>query len=1631
MAVIGCNGGNNRMDRNFLKEYIINVDLETMQYKTISENEDNNYFNIPLAGKYQEFIHRIAMNFVHPDDLGKFLDEFFPENLKRSMENNVNVLGDEVRLIYNNDVYWKNINSVIYQDKNNRKYYAVISFSDITEKKIIKTENERLLYETASQVYNFVFAVNLTQNNYSVIMKNSSFLNGISSKGSFSSFVSLLASRITSVNKNDFLKQCRAENIISEFKNGRSEIIFKIRIQNDMKKDEWILMTITEAAVSETEVNAVVLCRCIDLKKNQTVRKADISVNDITAGFISNCFNLVYSENNISVCVNNLLKELTEISGAEYASLFFQNHENSVSAERIAYYSPSGKIIPGNDVVSGYEYKCELKNITDEAEFSEVMFTDTENMSEKYPLVKKHMQKNNIKNSAAAGVSSGYQQKGFISVGNITKNHSEISSIMKISALFAGFMLDRKFLINAGDNRRNHNIFLELAYNKTHNGIIQFEYMKNEKAVHLIDCNEAFCRIVDCPVDVVKRYFSYNFFKFVVDEDRIKTFNAAHAIISNEKRNSSTEVRILNKDGDIRWVHINMFRIEDEQSGRFIIQAEFTDITELKQEQLEKGIVYDAMPGFSIKCVFKNSFLEFLSANEKFYEFLGISDGENIPYIFSDSNFTKYTASHTNDFINRKSFYDSFMITLADGRKKWITVSAKCIGTNYGYPLYMLVIIDITEREEAYINLEKANMELKIRAERYSLIEKSTEEKIIEYDVKSDSLIIQESSEVDIAGSARKIENYLGNDFNGNFKSIICPDDYDCYIKIMEKALEVPSKGSADYRTNLHDNSSYKWYRSYYTSVADKSGKVVRLIARIKNIENERNRQKKLELQIKSDPMTGLLNKIAVKSEISDVLLDMPPLYYHAMMMIDIDNFKSVNDNLGHMFGDAVLKNIASAIRRTFRSSDIIGRIGGDEFIVFMKNTSIENAEMKARELCTSIKRTYSGNGRTVEISCSIGISYSKDNEDYDTLFEKADTAMYCSKKNGRNGYTSYSEDMQKSEHELTREDCGAVHASNKSFDMEIISFALSLMSNSKDIDSSINILLEQTGNRFDMTDIVLFECDECGELFPSNSWPERENSEIISSMNQRNYNMMEFDSRGVFCVENCHDSDSFVSEKTLFLDYKCFKSLIAVKSEDNAVLKVLLLFGDRKNVRKWNDIQKNTFYELSRIISVFTTLRDERRKDKEKIALLKTTDALTELYNFEAFKIKAEELIVKNKKSRTFALFYMDINGFTYVNDNFGYNAGDRMLCDFAVCVKDTIKDAGMGCACRVYSDYFLMLLSGESRSDVMLKIKSSNDRFFDMERRAYPAGSIGLSTGIYFISDDFSDITISIDNADLARKKAKRTNQNTYEIYTADLRLSRSNELSIIGELYRAMEKGKIELFLQPKFSLDTRQVIGAEALARWRNDDCSLKYPSEFVPALEKIGYIVKLDFYMYEQVLKCMRKWIDRGIKPIPISVNFSRKNSLEDGFYERVYNLAEAYGIDNSLVEIETTESTFINDINKMLETMRRFRNAGFKVDIDDFGTGYSSLNMLVSAPVDIVKIDKSFLKNIKDSQYERDYVKQMCKMISTANKDIIFEGVETEEQAQFLLECGFTMAQGYLFEKPIPLDEFENKYIFR
>ncbi|MGN0482115.1 MAG: EAL domain-containing protein [Lachnospiraceae bacterium] len=238
-----------------------------------------------------------------------------------------------------------------------------------------------------------------------------------------------------------------------------------------------------------------------------------------------------------------------------------------------------------------------------------------------------------------------------------------------------------------------------------------------------------------------------------------------------------------------------------------------------------------------------------------------------------------------------------------------------------------------------------------------------------------------------------------------------------------------------------------------------------------------------------------------------------------------------------------------------------------------------------------------------------------------------------------------------------------------------------------------------------------------------------------------------------------------------------------------------------------------------------------------------------------------------------------------------------------------------------------------------------------------------------------------------------------------------------------------GKMEVFLQPKFSLTTRKPIGAEALARWIKEDGSIVMPSKFVPMLEKGDRIIELDFYIFERVLMTMQKWREKGYQMLPVSVNFSRKHIQKENFVSRICLLTEKYSIDHALIEIEITESAVSGDDTKMMRDMRQLQTAGFKVDMDDFGTGYSSLNMLLKAPIDVVKVDKSFLCDITNSTKDREYVDHLASLIRVADKDIVVEGVETEHQAEILKNCGYTKAQGFLFGEAVPISEFTRKYM--
>ena len=247
-----------------------------------------------------------------------------------------------------------------------------------------------------------------------------------------------------------------------------------------------------------------------------------------------------------------------------------------------------------------------------------------------------------------------------------------------------------------------------------------------------------------------------------------------------------------------------------------------------------------------------------------------------------------------------------------------------------------------------------------------------------------------------------------------------------------------------------------------------------------------------------------------------------------------------------------------------------------------------------------------------------------------------------------------------------------------------------------------------------------------------------------------------------------------------------------------------------------------------------------------------------------------------------------------------------------------------------------------------------------------------------------------------------------------------------SIEDDMHKALLNNEFVMFLQPKHSIKTGRIIGAEALARWNHPTKGMVSPGDFIPVFEQNGFIIKLDEFIWEQACRQIRDWIDAGIEPVPISVNISREYIHTIDVTSTLLKLVEKYDIPISLLELEITESF---DSNGVEEIVKRMKKAGFKMLMDDFGSGYSSLNMLKSTPFDVLKIDKSFLDEFMESSRGRKIIEHTISMSQDIGLDIIAEGVETLEQAKFLSECGCDAAQGFYYSKPIPAPDFNKRLI--
>lgn len=848
--------------------------------------------------------------------------------------------------------------------------------------------------------------------------------------------------------------------------------------------------------------------------------------------------------------------------------------------------------------------------------------------------------------------------------------------------------------------------------------------------------------------------------------------------------------------------------------------------------------------------------------------------------------------------------------------------------------------------------------------------------------------------------------------------NIIVDRDVQIFIEFLHFAQDFP----IEFRIKGYVQNAI-WCQARGTAVKNEDGEMVAFVGYIINIDEQKREMERQTKQSRMDSLTGVWNELAVKEIINGILHTSDSEDCHAMLIIDLEKFNKLNQRLGFLFGNVVLNNIAVNLRKHMSEQDVIGRIGGDEFLLFLRNIdSPSEAIEKARTFYKIVQETYTGESLDLQMSCNIGISiFPEHGTTYMEMFSKADMALYETKQN--NGmYYVYSKDTMKlpklSEGQLYYNvyDTSELNTYKKNeINMELVYFAMDLLANTKDVGSAVNMLLDKIGRNFAVNNVVVVE-QERGTVSISYSWNYKEGlgkGTVIDNDAEELFTLASSHSNGKSCCITELDREKRTPNE---------ENMLLCGFFDNDKLKGYVYMDRNKEHGHWNKQDVDSFLFITKIISFYLLKLRNSEKITEKMEMAKNYDLLTGLPTIHKFATDAK-ILVQAFQNTKFAIVYFDIKNFKYINDSLGYDVGDSLLKELAMFLRDS--SVGKQICARASADNFITLLPYEDKEQLKEHVIEKMDTFVEEQNRKNIAFNMGISAGIYMLKDNERDFMAAIDNANIARKLVKNSSVDRCAFYDDDMEQEIRKEQMIISNMQSALDNEEFQVYLQSKIDLESGKISGAEALVRWRKSDGSMLPPNDFIPLFERNGFVVKLDFYIYEQVCKLLQKWKKNGMKIVPISVNVSRVHLYHDDFLEKVLNLVHQYEVEPWMIEFELTESIFLNNTVTAITVMKELRKMGFCVSIDDFGAGYSSLNLLKDMRTDVLKLDKEFFRTGEMKEEERIIVSSIIRMAKQLNMKVLSEGVETQMQSDFLKAVECDMAQGYLYAKPLPVKEFE------
>lgn len=1215
----------------------------------------------------------------------------------------------------------------------------------------------------------------------------------------------------------------------------------------------------------------------------------------------------------------------------------------------------------------------------------------------------------------------------------------------------------------------------------------------------------------------------------------------------------SMQQRIVTKNGDILTVLCNgqAFSLND---GRDVLQCVFTDITHLENAASESvraktdlEIFANTVPSGVSKHLLDNN-LTLTWANNAFYQLCGYTPkeykdkfGKNTLPIVLGEDLALVIEALADLTEEEQSKIVNFRIHCANDSIKWVNaVLARAGETENGFPVVNLVMSDIT-------NLKIAEMKAMLEEQKYLIISDISEELPYEYDIATDTITFAEKFNHIFEG-----DSIIQNPGENMLKmGLVSFDTQDAVSELFYLAKIGTEYHSTEFKLNTK-NGGFQWYFSACSTIYDEDGNPLRVVGLLRNIHNQKIEQQKLLTRAETDLMTGLFNKATTESKIQSSLRQLNGNSYDVMMLVDIDDFKKINDTYGHLKGDEVIVNIADALQEYKGEYGIAGRLGGDEFCLFLTNVlDTQLACEKATLIANKLRDIYPGGDGGVKVTLSIGIASTNQQIPYSVLLGNADTALYQAKLNGKNGYSCYENDMERGNYVNNREKPEQSTATDQLID-KLLTTLFASVNNYSAIEQSLNMI----GNEFDIDKICIWEygfhknfvdCTHqwCREgikndrslrqhtpatvfeelaamgtegityssdtsLIKLNASSMQPSAEGIKRLMQGEI-MVAGKRTGYISFYSMNDSTSWNTNtlsafKLIFrllseaiINKQTTRSLSSlrddtIKAFDMVQNPMIVVDRDSYDVMYFNECSREYYPNISLNSKCYTTMYQESSPCKDcplhkineagstakfikrnkvlnenldiymtpikwntgsnsflissaahkqtkaerlkqeleqnitiekKVEEASYRDIVTGYSNFEKFKVDAQDILTEHPDT-DYVMFYFNIKNFKYINETYGHSVGDQTLRAVADVLSKYVQEGET--FARVISDTFIMLVRAKNNGGFMDVFNNIKNEVHDACLAVQDRFIVDFMTGILIIDETMHQYSINrlIDRAIMAGKSINVSSGATYAFYDDEYHKKVLNEAQIENSIHGALENKEFCAYVQPKYDIGGNELIGGELLVRWMSPSKGFLEPAAFIPSFEKNGFIYHIDCFMLEEACKSIRKYLDSDICVLPFSVNLSRVTLTHPDFVSRVQEIVERYYIPHHYIEFEITESIFTENYTQMIDVLKCLKNMDFIINMDDFGTGYSSLTLLRDLPVDVIKLDHDFLsRSASNDKNTVAILRSIIEMAHALDIKIVSEGVETVEQLNMLKSINCEIGQGFLFAKPMPIEDYD------